>query len=169
MTKNNRTIFIAIWGVALVPVAAALLMYFAQWGVPSGRTNAGQLQAPGTSLSALGLSTDLQTQSAQGRWLLLITAPEHCAEQCQHWMHQLGQIKTALGRDTDRVEYYLVQPSGQQSGDQELRLVSSKADFQPAVWVADPLGNLVMRYELSQPPQELLSDLRRLLKASKIG
>jgi len=37
------------------------------------------------------------------------------------------------------------------------------------VWVVDPNGNLVLRYNLAQPPEDLLKDLRRLLKVSRIG
>lgn len=193
MHKHNQRALYAVWGVACLPVIAAMLMYFGKIAVPEGRANHGELLAPGTSLQQLGLQTDLPHQFTEPRWLLLITAPEHCDARCQDWLHQLRQIKTALGRDTDRVEYRLVQPRdmAQSSSRSDTstsnialddlenlnranaetvnRLSSSHGDYQAAIWVADPLGNLVLRYDLNEPPRSLLDDLKRLLKVSKIG
>jgi hypothetical protein len=38
-----------------------------------------------------------------------------------------------------------------------------------ALYVVDPLGNLMMRYDARLPPQGLLEDLKRLLQLSHIG
>jgi hypothetical protein len=38
-----------------------------------------------------------------------------------------------------------------------------------ALFVVDPLGNLMMRYDARLPPKGLLEDLKRLLQLSHIG
>jgi hypothetical protein len=37
------------------------------------------------------------------------------------------------------------------------------------VFVVDPLGNLMMRYDARSDPHGLLEDLRKLLRLSQIG
>jgi hypothetical protein len=37
------------------------------------------------------------------------------------------------------------------------------------VFVVDPLGNLMMRFDVAQNPKGLLQDLEKLLKLSHIG
>ena len=38
-----------------------------------------------------------------------------------------------------------------------------------SLYVVDPLGNLVMRYDTRESPRGLLSDMKKLLKLSHIG
>ena len=38
-----------------------------------------------------------------------------------------------------------------------------------SVYVVDPLGNLMMRFDVRENPKGLLSDLKKLLKLSHIG
>jgi hypothetical protein len=38
-----------------------------------------------------------------------------------------------------------------------------------SLFIVDPLGNLVLRYDVRQSPKGLLSDLQKLLKLSHIG
>ncbi|HEV2700541.1 MAG TPA: hypothetical protein VGV09_02840, partial [Steroidobacteraceae bacterium] len=37
------------------------------------------------------------------------------------------------------------------------------------LYIVDPLGNLMMRYDVRLPPEGLLEDLKRLLRLSQIG
>jgi hypothetical protein len=39
----------------------------------------------------------------------------------------------------------------------------------PHLWIIDPHGNLVLRYDPSVKGKDLLNDLRHLLKLSNIG
>jgi glutathione peroxidase-family protein len=39
----------------------------------------------------------------------------------------------------------------------------------PQLWIIDPHGNLVLRYDPSVKGKDLLNDLRHLLKLSNIG
>jgi len=43
------------------------------------------------------------------------------------------------------------------------------AEREHSLYVVDPLGNLVMRYDAREEPKGLLTDLKKLLKLSHIG
>ncbi len=43
------------------------------------------------------------------------------------------------------------------------------ADRERSLYIVDPLGNLVMRYDTRDTPKGLLDDLKKLLKLSHIG
>jgi hypothetical protein len=77
----------------------------------------------------------------------------------------MPNLHTALGKERDRVEWHQVSSAAVQGG-----LVSEEISrLGAAVWVVDPLGNLVLRYDLDETPQAVLDDLRKLLKLSKLG
>jgi hypothetical protein len=42
-------------------------------------------------------------------------------------------------------------------------------DLSHSVYVVDPLGNLMMRFDARQDPDGLLDDMKKLLKLSHIG
>ena len=41
--------------------------------------------------------------------------------------------------------------------------------FQPGFFLADPLGNIILSYQGDIDPKKILSDIKKLLRASKIG
>lgn len=172
--------------ISIVPLAGAMLSYFGDLAVPEGKVNHGRLVLDQQPLQQWQLLTDSGEQwQSQGRWQLLLLVPE-CQQQCQRWQHLLGQIKTSLGRDRDRVQPQLVlqrlpfavSESSSDSSSKEMAatkvtqpvLTSDFArDLDSGIWLADPLGNMVLHYRLDQSPKELVKDLKRLLKVSKVG
>jgi hypothetical protein len=40
---------------------------------------------------------------------------------------------------------------------------------EPSIWVIDPLGNVVLKFEPEINPTLILQDLKKLLKVSKVG
>lgn len=96
-----------------------------------------------------------------GHWRLLLPTSDGCI-QCTQGRELADQIELALGREGDRVEVVQLAASEQ-----------LEAGF---VYIADPPGTLIMRYPLSDEPEQsrlmgraLLGDLRRLLKFSRAG
>ena len=51
----------------------------------------------------------------------------------------------------------------------ELLALIPPEDREHSLYVVDPLGNLVMRYDTRENPRGLLTDLKKLLKLSHIG
>ena len=116
-----------------------------------------------------------------------------CEASCEDLLYQTRQIRTALGKDTERVQrIYLLASIPQESAQLE-RLLDMHPDLLLAVltspetvqqfptpdevpfwsgrqlYIVDPLGNLMMRYSAEQAPKDMLADLKRLLRLSHIG
>jgi hypothetical protein len=52
---------------------------------------------------------------------------------------------------------------------QELLTAFPRTDQARSLFITDPLGNLVMRYDTQDEPKGLLEDLKKLLRLSHIG
>ncbi|MGH1460887.1 MAG: hypothetical protein ACRBB6_02510 [Neptuniibacter sp.] len=156
----NRVSFWLIWGVGLVPLLVAMLMYFFGVMIPEGRKHGGEL------LNGQHIGQwQLQTENVQidRRWWILLTAPDQCQMDCDQIWKALGNVHIALGKDRDRVQLNRI-------GNHASDITSSKLpELGAAIWIVDPLGNIVLRYSLQEPPKQMLKDLRKLLKVSRIG
>lgn len=130
---------------------------------------------------------------SESQWVLLVTGNQACDEQCQQALYTVRQVNTALGKESDRVSRILA--SSTELGDAraeiakqypKLSLASMNVDalnsfaqghFENVetvtnawnIWVVDPLGNVILRYEADRHGKDILKDLKRLLKLSNIG
>jgi hypothetical protein len=182
-----------LWLIGLVclgPVGLALVIYYgaADLGWLPQMPGSRELMEPGLALSVAELNGPdgpLAPQIAQYRWSLIYARISPCEEQCVQHLGRLHQVHLALGRDVDRVQrVYLY--TGDAAGivaDEELlmgRLDDDRgAPLLPLlgedrlqdgrIYVADPLGNLVLSYPAGVERKELLRDLQRLLDLSGIG
>lgn len=147
--SSGRRVFWIIWGVGLVPVLLALLAWSSGIGVPAQGVNQGELVEPVRTLEQWGGEPGRHT----GHWSLVLVHEASCPGQCETRLEALKRIHDALGREADRVRVDSRQSS----------------ELEPGVWVVDPLGNLVLKHPLSYEGKALLGDMRRLLKASRLG
>ena len=148
---GSRTTFWLVWGIAVVPVAAAIVMYFGQIGVPKGRTHHGQLVEIGTEVSDVGLPAPGEPAT----WQVVLASGPECAP-CQSFSAGIQNFHTAIGRERERVIVLELNAA---------ELIRSE----PSIWVIDPLGNVVLRFDPSVNPTLILKDLKKLLKLSKVG
>lgn len=168
-----------------------------RWPLPEQRANHGQLISPPQPLVGLQLQ-DLQglplaEDAWQGRWLLVYPGLPTCNAECENLLYQIRQVRTALGKETERLQriYLLAEvprdPARLEAlhslhPDLLLAVLASPetvAQFPDAdaatlwsgqqLYVVDPLGNLMMRYGATQEPKDILTDLKRLLRLSHIG
>ncbi|WLG62594.1 hypothetical protein PSH90_00350 [Pseudomonas sp. FP1762] len=162
------------------PMLLATGMYKLQFWVPEGRSYHGELIGNGQTRADLGVQADEQ------RWQILVTAPKDCAVDCQQLVYLVRQIQISLGREAGRASHALAaaQPL---SADYAAKLDREYPQLQrypldagvfarttgdkavPQLWIVDPHGNLVLRYEPNVKGKDLLNDLRHLLKLSNIG
>ncbi len=168
-----------------------------RWPLPEQRANHGQLIAPARPLSELKLSdlkgNPISVDLLRGRWSLVYLGSPVCDAACERLLYQTRQVRTALGKDTDRVQRIYLLTSVPQDPAQlealrglhpDLSLavlaspetvaqfpVTDAAGLRPGqqLYVVDPLGNLMMRYGTDQDPKDMLVDLKRLLRLSHIG
>jgi len=181
--RRGRLQLLALFAVVFGPMLLAGAMYQWRFWVPEGRTYHGTLIATGQSRGDLGVAP---AEAGEPRWELLVTVPAACAEDCRRLVYLARQIHIGLGREADRGGHALAvgEPlSGEDSErlDREYprlgryrlqrevyeRVAPGLSGAQ--LWIVDPLGNLVLRYDAGADGKGVLEDLRLLLKLSKIG
>ena len=178
--RKGRWQLILILLMVIGPMVLATLMYKLQFWVPDSRSYHGELIGDGQTRADIGVQADEQ------RWQLLVTAPTACAADCQQLVYLARQLQIGLGRDASRASHALAsaQPL---STDYDAKLKAEYPQLQryaldlstfgknaaapgdAQLWIVDPHGNLVLRYDATVKGKALLNDLRHLLKLSNIG
>ncbi|AZD26858.1 hypothetical protein [Pseudomonas chlororaphis] len=178
--RRGRWQLLLIVAMVIGPMILATGMYKLQFWVPESRSYHGELIGNGQSRADIGVQAD------EKRWQILVTAPRDCAVDCQQLVYLARQIQISLGRDASRASHALAaaQPL---DADYQARLQREYPQLQrypldlptftqgasdqgaPLLWIVDPHGNLVLRYDARVKGKDLLNDLRHLLKLSNIG
>ena len=177
--KGRLQLLLILLGV-IGPMILATGMYKLNFWVPEGRSYHGELIGNGQTRADIGV------QAQEERWQILVTAPKDCAVDCQQLVYLARQIQIGLGRDASRAIHALATAQTLNS-DYETKLQREYPQLQrysldlpaytkgaqsndvPHLWIIDPHGNLVLRYDPSVKGKDLLNDLRHLLKLSNIG
>jgi len=169
------------------PLILAAWLYFSGSGLtPEGRTNHGALLEPIVSIGdALPGSTIIE--HGEGRWLLVYANEGACGEECEFALYTLRQSRLMLGKEMDRLERIFLHgdtaPDTVLLAEQHAGLISIRDDDlstllqkrKPAelsaggFFLVDPLGNLVMYFHPDIDPSDMVEDIKRLLKHSRIG
>lgn len=176
-----------IIGLSAAPVLAAYVMYY--FLPPRAQVNRGELLEP-RPLPDAGLElldgSVFNLSRLKGKWVLAIIDSARCDEPCRRKLYSLRQVRLAQGRNMDRVErLWLIADRADPDpalaagfeGTWFVRATSSAvlAAFPAAdaasdhIYIIDPLGNLIMRYGGNADPRDVVKDMERLLKASRIG
>ncbi|NQZ31652.1 MAG: hypothetical protein HRU06_10270 [Oceanospirillaceae bacterium] len=162
-SNSNKLTLWLILLVAVVPVIAAFFMYYSGLLAPSDQVNEGELIQSQT-LEQWQLKNGNSDWQQTAQWQILHTQPLPCDSQtCSSWSEALPQVIKLLGKDSGRVVLFQV------GNEAEMLQTSMLSKLGEAVWIADPLGNVVMRYSPDLSPKQLLKDLKKLLKISGIG
>ena len=178
--RRGRLQLLLILLLTLGPMALATSMYTLKFWVPESRNYHGEMIGNGQGRAALGVSSDEQ------RWQLLVTAPNGCDGDCQQLVYLARQLQIGLGRDASRATHALAvgQPVDaayatrlQREYPQLQRYTlhvptytqSAEGNGSAQLWIVDPHGNLVLRYDPQVKGKDVLTDLRHLLKLSNIG
>lgn len=188
--NSGRLQLVLIFLLPLLVIGVSTTMYFSGLFIPDGRTNKGELILPPKALTSLQLSSGsgvFTADSVAGRWTVLVIGDGACiSEQCQETMYQTRQAIIALGKETGRVAraYVAADVSGIseefKTGHPDIFWLSANKGHLPEklgfkdwpanrYFIIDPLGNVMMGYKPAQYGGDLLQDIKKLLKASKIG
>jgi hypothetical protein len=182
--RRGRLQLLLILAASLGPILLASAMYKWQFWVPESRSYHGELLPSGQTRSELGVLAP--AAQAETRWQLLITAPEECAADCQQLVYLARQIQIGLGRESSRATHSLASGAplseayqsqlhseypqlGRFSLDPQRYAQLQKGNKAVQLWIIDPHGNLVLRYDAKADGKSVLNDLRLLLKLSNIG
>lgn len=181
--RRGRLQLLMILAVVIGPMLLASAMYHFNFWLPESRTYDGALVANGQGRDALGVSVPT---AAEPRWELLVTAPDGCKVDCEQLIYLARQINIGLAREAGRASHALAsaQPVAHEYEQRlqreypQLQRYSLDAAIYAAnpdvpagaqLWIVDPHGNLVLRYDAKSDGKAILDDLKYLLKISQIG
>ncbi len=198
-TQNRRRMswqLTAILVVTLVPMIAAYVAFFTGLGVPQDRVNEGVLLSPARNLADLASRAegDVPQFTNNMLWRLLIPIPANCDTACQQNLYVTRQVHIRLADKADRVERYAVNLGGAAGADflQQIQaehpglktFAVAEEDWQAwlrgtnaPVGVAqdhyyllvDQVGFAMMFYSVQHEGNQLLQDLKRVLRYSPGG
>ena len=210
--KNGRIKMLLILLVCLAPVIASYFTYYVI--KPTDRTNYGELidpaQHPMPQLGATTLDGQPVALAAyKGKWLLLDADGGNCKDACSDKLLVMRQERLMQGKEMDRIErVWLVTDDApldtmlirEYDGTHMLRVkrealekwlpVAQGGSISDAIYVVDPLGNLMMRFpksavrprpdagekamnaytkQINTEHARMKKDITKLLTASSIG
>ena len=187
MANNGRPL-LALLLIFAAPLGLAFWLYYGSHWRPPLRTNHGALIEPVVALPPLA-AEGVPANAFRGKWSLVVVGDgaAGCDDQCRIALVYARQTWLSLGKLAPRVQRVLLGGSDccdhaylrdEHQGlivaklqDPAVATVRSKLPppFERTVFVVDPLGNLMMRYDVRQDPKGLREDLKNLLELSHIG
>lgn len=160
---------------------------------PGGRTNYGTLIDPRAyPIPELGLRTQdgqpAALQAYKGKWIMLQTGASNCPDACMKQLYAMRQLRLMQGKEMERIErVWLIVDArlpdpGAMLGFAGMHLlhaapaavaawlpVDAGASSSDYLYLIDPLGHLMMRFQKDADPSKVKKDLVKLLMASAIG
>jgi hypothetical protein len=184
---SGRTQLLLIAAVFFLPLLlAAWLYYGGKAAQPEGRANHGALLEPFINLRDPLPVSPLYEHTGE-RWMLIYEHGAACDAACRDGLYTIRQIRLMLGKEMDRVGRIFLH--GESPPDtvflaaehqglislQDQRLSEQLKQKKPEALTAggyfliDPLANLVMYFPPDIDPGDMVDDIKRLLKLSRIG
>ncbi len=183
---------------ALIGAFAGPLLLASIWFAltdPQGEVdtrNNGQLIEPAHPLTDFSLrladGSAFALDDLRGHWTMVYFSAGECAEQCVQNLYHMRQVRLSLHKRMHRVQrLYIGAPLGDelvaehpglliatdgQMGELRDQFDAAEAQLGPlpqAIYLVDPLGNLMLRFDPALDPRKMLKDLKHLLKVSRIG
>ena len=158
-----------------------------------GKSNHGELIVPPRPIENFILNDPIADKEYElhGKWSMIYVAAE-CKEECVNNLYRMRQIHISMDKHSLRVQRVLFFTDATVSNLKELfadyagqrvlktedidnlldKFRLSETDDplkENRIYIIDPLGNLMMSYEPDVNPRGIMKDLKKLLKASRIG
>lgn len=185
---HGLTVFASV----ALPILVACIIFYSGVGMPTKTLNQGELLLPAHSIDDIDLwgedSNKLDLSEQKSLWRYLILSGAECATDCEKLLYTSRQVHVRLGEKAARVERLLVtnkllsnlrrQEILQQhprlkiftSDSEQIKIWlsdSSHAEFAyPNALLVDQQGFTMMVYDNRNSGNQLLKDIKRLLKYS---
>lgn len=188
---RNLRMLAVLAGLFLVPLLLSFWMYYGTAWRPASHVNHGELIAPARPLPAVKLPLVAGAPGSGSlfhrRWSIVYIGSGQCDASCRNALYVMRQTRIALNRDMTRVDrvflvtseccdhsflarehagMVVVDASGP---DANALLREFPDDRESSLFIVDPLGNLMMRFDTHENAKGLLQDLQKLLNLSSIG
>ncbi|MCX7176824.1 MAG: hypothetical protein NT159_23490 [Proteobacteria bacterium] len=187
MSLNGKNPLLWLFALGMLTLAGSYGAYL--WWLPTQHMNHGELletrPLPATMLQEMS-GRRFPFESLRGKWLLLTVQPAACDARCRQKLYYMRQVRTAQNENMMRIErlwlvtgegspapYLLSEHPGlimaRLTDPAWLAALPVRREAGEHIYLVDPLGNLVLRYNDESDPTGMLKDLVRLLKVSRIG
>jgi hypothetical protein len=190
LRRRQRIKLLLLFALCTLPVVASYLLYYVF--PPTGRASYGELIDPQRPVPALSVAQigegPASIAAMRGQWLLLQVDSGVCEAVCVEKLFTIRQLRTMAGKERTRIgRVWLVTDSAPidprlvdaYDGTAMLRAdraalaqwlpVAEGRRLEDYLYLVDPIGNLMMRFERDGEPRRIHKDMTRLLKASRIG
>lgn len=193
---SNRFKLLAILALFVAPLVLAALMFSGKLPPLSGETvNQGKLIDPPVPLDWESARTGEDATGASelaGSWVILLPLPDTCTRECVLKIIGLRQVHRAAGREQHRIRLALLTeiPVPESARQHYLEIYDQfmlLSDPNHVLWsslgaaaeqneidsttltsyLVDPLGNIMMAYDMADSETRMSKDLKRLLTWSK--
>lgn len=176
--KKSRATLIGVALAFIIPIIGAKLVLDQNW-YQGAATNQGVMLVPPVELG------ELKQRLPEG-WVVLLPQSGACDAACQQGLYAINQLDVALGKESGRVSPVFLTATADNYDLTNTPVVQAVTDTElsqtfaglPAaqIYIIDPLGNVILHYPLHQDEEAMrmeaknvLSDLRKLLKLSRVG
>jgi len=187
MSSNGRRTLLLLALFSVLPLLGAYAVYRV-WR-PEHRVNHGELIAthalPSAQLTDLAGKT-FSSDVLHGKWLLVTIQPPSCGQGCQRSLYHIRQVRLTQGQNMSRIgRLWLLSGAGvpdprllaehpgllvaRAQDPAWLASFPAKGEQSAHIYLIDPLGNVVLRYDENVDPKGMIKDLTRLLNVSRIG
>ena len=173
---NPRVKLSLILALFAAPIAASVIVY--RFFPPQSTANYGELLLPPAPVPAQ------LAGFPRGRWAVIVADSGECPAACAAKLATIRQLRLAMGREAERVDRVFVVDDGRAPDPHAMEpftgtvvvMAPRGTPASPAlsndrahIYLADPHGNVMMRWPAQPDPRRMIRDLERLLKASQIG
>lgn len=191
-TGLNRLQGISVIASVALPIMAAYIVYYTGVGMPTATTNQGELLQPPIDVKQLPFvergSGPLEFTAEAPKWRYLVIPAGDCDAECEKLLYTSRQVHIRLAEKADRIERLMVStvPLSDaryrqlQHDHPRLRFVTlapaalikleRDAGFakwdRPRALLVDQQGFAMMAYDNRNTGNQLLKDIKRLLKYS---
>ena len=177
----------------IIVITVSTVWYYSGYG-PEEKVNYGRLLSEPIDVGTLDLELDYQNlnvDSMERKWMLVHFVNDACLESCADLIYVARQVNVLLARQQTRVKRYIAAPievkpklenffttyqdlnfievKDQSTTIREFKKNGIDPFAQPNMFVIDPIGNIILHYSGEVDGKKLLTDLKKLLGASKIG
>ena len=184
----------AILLVTFVPLVSAYIAYYTGLGVPETTVNNGYLLQPAMDIKPLfAAAADGETPNFKDnkQWRILIPVASSCNAACVNNLYVTRQVHVRLGEKAERVERIAVPVNGEEAAEYlkniaveypRLQVVNIPASIWQNWWsgasvpaqnlsehfyfLVDPQGFAMLLYNENNDGNQLLKDIKRVLRYS---
>jgi cytochrome oxidase Cu insertion factor (SCO1/SenC/PrrC family) len=191
LQKRSRIYGLLIIAIIALPMLTAYIMFKTGWGIPIDTSNKGTLLQPARAIGELALNNqdDILVRLIEDenkRWRILVPITKECDEICQNHLYISRQVHIRLAEKAYRVERILLRldslsvdaidnlkqehpetimvDSNIDALNQWLAVSKLPLSAENYFYLVDQDGYAMMYYDVDHKGQDLLDDVKKVLK-----